>query len=394
MVPTPLHIALKKAVDDLGMDILKSPMLLNVLTDYHAFDVHDPVLKEKKVVIKSLVAENYYDMISEWQKKNDAHWESKDSDWLNRFCKKTSLKRTVVGPIADAMKIAIGLKEASRDFSDLKGLFSSIKMEYLEALEQLIQVHTDFLKIKTAYYPPEAETELYLLEGKLMILAKDFNKAKSWIENTRLSIIQKHSTPPQIQKRKRSRFVAAVWISAVVFGLAVYIAADRISYSKNKLAIATFESNIANGDEALKNNDPETALSFYIEAEKKYTSGYHHRKYKKIASDKQEEVARKVVKEYMWQITKALHEGKCSTAKDLYNNFLSTDFPECIDKKSEAEKFDKDIHQRVIQIRNDLLSSISKNKGKATSEEKATIEDLLYCYPDDYYLNMIKDKIK
>lgn len=391
---TSLHVALKKAVDDLGMDILKSPMLVNILTDYRAFDVHDPMLKEKKLVIKSLVAENYYDKISEWRKKADTCWESKDSDWLNEFCKKTGLKRTVVGPIADAIKIAIGLKEASRDFSDLKGLFSSIKMEYLEALERLIQVHTDFLKIKTAYYPPEAETELYLLQGKLMILAKDPSEAKSWIDNTRLSIIQKHSTHPQIKKRKRSRFVAAVCISAIVLGLAVYIAADRISYSKNKSAIASFESNIANGDEALKNNDPETALSFYMEAEKKYTSDYHHNKYKKIASDKQEEAAQIVVKEYMWQITKALNEGKCSTAKDLYNNFLSTDFPECIDKKSEAEKFDKDIHQRVIQIRNDLLSSISKNNGKATSEEKATIEDLLYCYPDDYYLNMIKDKIK
>lgn len=43
-----LHIALKKAVDDLGIDILKSPMLVNVLTDYHAFDVHNHVLKGKR----------------------------------------------------------------------------------------------------------------------------------------------------------------------------------------------------------------------------------------------------------------------------------------------------------------------------------------------------------
>ena len=46
MTTIPLHIALKKAVDDLGMDILKSPMLVNILTDYRAFDVHGPMLKE------------------------------------------------------------------------------------------------------------------------------------------------------------------------------------------------------------------------------------------------------------------------------------------------------------------------------------------------------------
>jgi hypothetical protein len=51
MTTTPLHIALKKAVDDLGMDILKSPMLVNILTDYHAFDVHDPMIKDNRVAI-------------------------------------------------------------------------------------------------------------------------------------------------------------------------------------------------------------------------------------------------------------------------------------------------------------------------------------------------------
>jgi len=51
MTTTLLHIALKKAVDDLGMDILKSPMLVNILTDYHAFDVHDPMIKDNRVAI-------------------------------------------------------------------------------------------------------------------------------------------------------------------------------------------------------------------------------------------------------------------------------------------------------------------------------------------------------
>ena len=48
MTSKSLHIALKKAVDDLGTDILKSPMLVNVWTDYHTFDVHDHMLKGKR----------------------------------------------------------------------------------------------------------------------------------------------------------------------------------------------------------------------------------------------------------------------------------------------------------------------------------------------------------
>ncbi|MBR4647023.1 MAG: hypothetical protein IKO75_07945 [Bacteroidales bacterium] len=115
-----LQIALKHAVDDLGFDVLKSPNLVNILADYHALDVHDPVLKEKKGVIKSLVAENYYDKISEWRNKADTYWESKDSDWLNRFCNKTSLKRTVVEPIADSMKIVAGLKQSICNQEDIE----------------------------------------------------------------------------------------------------------------------------------------------------------------------------------------------------------------------------------------------------------------------------------
>jgi hypothetical protein len=58
MTTTPLHIALKKAVDDLGIDILKSPMLVNVLTDYHAFDEHDLMLKELVVKLKQHQVDN------------------------------------------------------------------------------------------------------------------------------------------------------------------------------------------------------------------------------------------------------------------------------------------------------------------------------------------------
>ena len=46
MLLVSLNIALKKAVDDFGTDILKSPMLVNILTDYHVLDVHSYTSKE------------------------------------------------------------------------------------------------------------------------------------------------------------------------------------------------------------------------------------------------------------------------------------------------------------------------------------------------------------
>ena len=60
--------AIVNAVKDLGSIILKSPTLVSILSDYHAFNVHDPLLAEKKVAISTLAASSYVDKLLKWKK--------------------------------------------------------------------------------------------------------------------------------------------------------------------------------------------------------------------------------------------------------------------------------------------------------------------------------------
>ena len=61
MLTSDISTAIKSAVKDLGNDILKSPTIVSILSDYHAFNVHDPLLAEKKSAITILAASKYVD---------------------------------------------------------------------------------------------------------------------------------------------------------------------------------------------------------------------------------------------------------------------------------------------------------------------------------------------
>ena len=80
-----LHIALQNAIGDLGTDVLKSPLLVNILQDYGAFDVHD----KKSLVIKQRLAELVKDgaveEITSWRKLSDKKIQSNGLSLLKRY---------------------------------------------------------------------------------------------------------------------------------------------------------------------------------------------------------------------------------------------------------------------------------------------------------------------
>lgn len=636
MITTSIYIALKKAIDDLGVDILKSPTLVSVLSDYHAFDVHDPLLVEKKTVITALVSNGYMNKLTKWQKQSDSLWQAEDAQWIEQLCKKQGLKRNIVGMIADVMKEAVGLEVVFTEFSDVKKMLSSEIKKYKDALKRLVTVYTDRLGIKGAFYSITANTELYRYEGRIKILAQNANDCTyndRWIALEKEKILILNSCNPQqktkiindtithglseysqimeqqkkigkknmgifedsiinrlriiaenvnyayklssqdvqldvaldvksakeevskyIQQQKvqaefdkakseykqllrdalvletdclglstayfnydrendikslekkivsyakelsvssnmrdrfnteknllinkytsseeekssvarkvlaedvlayeesikeqilqgkkgkkvfedttnlmdlaerinhafeitrdkkridvnkdveaaktnmrtfrRKRFLLISVTVAIILTIVVCITVDRVNYNRHRIEIESFNNTIAEGDEALNNNDPAKALCLYMEADTKYLPNYRQEEFRQIAFDKQEAAAEKVVNVFSRKISAALKEGNCVEAKNIFNSFLLTQMPECIDKISLGKEFEDNIYHCVIQNRNNLLVNIFKSKGKFTEEEKAEIDDLLYCYPDDYYLRMIKDKMK
>ena len=88
MLTNDIHTAIKKVVEELKPDILKSPTLVSILSDYHAFNVHDPLLAEKKVAISTLAASSYVDKLLKWKKQSGNHWQAEDAQWVEELCKK------------------------------------------------------------------------------------------------------------------------------------------------------------------------------------------------------------------------------------------------------------------------------------------------------------------
>ena len=192
MLTSDISTAIKNAVKDLGNDILKSPTIVSILSDYHAFNVHDPLLAEKKSAITILAASKYVDIILNWQNQSNSIWQAEDTQWIEQLCKKQGLKRNVVGMMADAMKEAIGLEVSFTEFSDPKKLLTSEIRKYETALKKLVTTYTDQLGIKGAYYSTSASTELYRFEGRIRILAQSANSHiydDKWIEAARKKVI-------------------------------------------------------------------------------------------------------------------------------------------------------------------------------------------------------------
>ena len=62
-----LHIALQKAIGDLGTDVLKSPFFVNILQDYGAFDGNDKHNETTRRTFYKLVVEGRIGEILSWQ---------------------------------------------------------------------------------------------------------------------------------------------------------------------------------------------------------------------------------------------------------------------------------------------------------------------------------------
>ena len=192
MLTNDIHTAIKQVVEDLKPEILKSPTLASILSDYHAFNVHDPLLTEKKSAISTLAASGYVDKLLKWKKQSGNLWQAEDTQWVEEFCKKHGLKRNIVGIIADAMKEAIGLEVTFTEFSDPKKMLSSEIRKYEAALKKLVTTYTDPLGIKGAFYSVSASTELYRYEGRIKILGKAANSHiydDKWVVAARKKVV-------------------------------------------------------------------------------------------------------------------------------------------------------------------------------------------------------------
>jgi hypothetical protein len=105
-----------------------------------------------------------------------------------------------------------------------------------------------------------------------------------------------------------------------------------------------------------------------------------------------DEASNKIFEEYSSEIKGLLSKGDCKVAKQKYELLVSLHIT--TDLTSYSSEFEKSLRDAVEERRDKVLKSISDNNGKPSAEDIAEIDNLLYCAPEDYYLNLIKSKMK
>jgi len=103
-----LYIALERAINDYGVEVLISPYLANILSDYGAFEVHDTVRNTKKEIISTLVSEKYGERLIRWKKKRDI-WEKENKKFIEDFKKKHTFNHIIVDELTKAFIDVLGL---------------------------------------------------------------------------------------------------------------------------------------------------------------------------------------------------------------------------------------------------------------------------------------------
>lgn len=105
---SPIYLAIKKAIDNHGFEILKSTQLANILSDYGAFEIHDKEKAIKKEIVATLVSEKYGERLILW-KKSQNHWKNEQEKFVSGLIKKHKFNENLTRMIADAFTEAIGM---------------------------------------------------------------------------------------------------------------------------------------------------------------------------------------------------------------------------------------------------------------------------------------------
>lgn len=178
-----LHAGLKEVIDIQGADILCSAQLYNILADYAAYEEYPST----KVVFKDIVTRGYNTDIYNIYKTNASNPQSKINGLKAKFKKSSKYKEDIIDYVFDSICFALGListikeptskgldpyiKDTDSILDKLPKMLADLKVEYNKALQSLIVKPKDLIWDATAYYPASAENQLYLISGKIKVIA-------------------------------------------------------------------------------------------------------------------------------------------------------------------------------------------------------------------------------
>lgn len=417
MAQNELHIAVKQAIFDLGEKAIKEDTFYSVLLDYNAYPQNPTVSSNLKSVMKDILNEGYGTKVYYWSTHPSVGWKTLNDKFIDGFIRKTQHDSVSVNTVSEALLYGIGLIndititwQNINVTSENPDLLSKLKDAYLKLLINSITIEEDSSGLQSAYYTPESNAELFALEEKIRnaygILSSKYDnwcdiKKNSFLRKVQQDIdsknaIIKNKLRKQIRRRNR-RIILAVLTGFII----MFFIVSNVEEKKAKPFVESFKSSIAMGDSAAEHHDYLSALNYYQQASDNYTCTWASDQYKEQAKQKRLDLIKGLCEECVGKCKKSLSNrnipspSDCFMVKSTLDSLPSDDIltNEEVEAKNERlVEVDSILNDAIDKNIEQLLKSISSNRGIRTTAVMSKIDTLLLCDEDNYWLHIIKEK--
>ncbi|MBQ9213035.1 MAG: hypothetical protein IJ150_03750 [Bacteroidales bacterium] len=252
------------------------------------------------------------------------------------------------------------------------------RMEYLQLLETLI------VRPKNApgYYPAEAQTKLYALEGKIKLLSSLAGLPNdNWCKEERERKLKAAfvNTAP-----RRNTMYAIVGVGTIVL---LVLLINFIRYVSSLTDIAKYETEVNTGDKYVSQSKHNNAIDSYSAAYINY-DGYKSDDYKEQAFSKIKTSLDAIMKKA--EVDNSQLYIAVQTVNNLKTLRLEKDDMQYIQKQSEI--LTEKVNVRTKDGLETLINAVASNRGKLNEDGKKILKELLLLSPNNYWLNFLNTK--
>lgn len=415
-----LHEATKQLVDQFGQKVVTEVRLANLLADLNGYQEY-PAMKQ---VFRDLLKEGYGQKLYEAYQKGVSDSISKATELTTIFAINSRFKEDLVSYGFDCLLWALGCiktinEPLSKGFNpiskgdtelldNLPDKLSALQKQYLDLLDRLVTLPNNLVVDAPAYYSAEALNQLYALEAKIAAIMEQLGKVDyAWCKNQRnqkLNVYHKRQKTAiekdekakaeakererkhleEERRKKRMRYAAIGIVTVVMTGAA----GTGISYVTSSDAIGEFEHTIQMGEQAASQREYGRALQLFENARTGYDGSFRTSHYRSIA----EKHIDSSVEDAAVTCTNLIKQGNLLKAKEMLVSLPTSIVSKNTENEAKIKRTNEILSQAIASGLDELVENISKNKGHLDAIGKAKLKELLKTNPEDYWLNIIKNK--
>lgn len=207
---------LNKAITDIstrfGTVSVATRQFVNLLDDVGGFK-EEPAATKK--IMKGLLESGFGELLYQLSDNKKANWQNSVRKCVSDYISKSGYQDSLVNNISSQLLFGLGIidempkaEEPKKTelvkpkirIKDPKELLFALKEEYVRALSELLTITNDEFGHRFGYFTTEANTKLYVLSGKIRLVAKELGTEDqdAWLAEERKRI-ETNNRPTQAQ---------------------------------------------------------------------------------------------------------------------------------------------------------------------------------------------------